>query len=183
RDARPDVRAARRHVETARAALALARAQAAPDLGVGVAWTHSRATYVGDNPDALALTLSLPLPLFHRNQGEIEKARVAAEQAERARDALEATVGREVAAAFARYAAAAEKVARYDGGALRRADHALEVAERTYRSGDASLLEFLEAERTYAALRGDYLDTLFELREASLGLERAVGAPLTEATT
>lgn len=177
---RPDLRAARRHVETTRSALALAEAQAAPDLDVGVGWSHSRAILAGDNPDALAVTLSLPIPLFHRNQGEIARARAALAQAERARDALAAEIGREVAAADARYGAAVEKVARYDQGALQRVDHALEVAERTYRSGDTSLLEFLEAERTYAALRGDYLDTLFELREAALGLERAAGAPLAE---
>jgi cobalt-zinc-cadmium efflux system outer membrane protein len=89
-------------------------------------------------------------------------------------------VAREVAAALARYRAAAEKVARYDGGALERADRALQVAEKTWRAGDRSLLEYLEAERTWVELRGDYLDTLFELRQAAFELEKAVGHPLLE---
>ena len=80
--------------------------------------------------------------------------------------------------AFALEEHAVEKVARYDGGALARADRALAVAEKTWRAGDRSLLELLEAERTWIALRGDYLDTELELREAALELERAVGAPL-----
>jgi cobalt-zinc-cadmium efflux system outer membrane protein len=152
-----------------------------PDLTVGLGYTRSRALLSGDNPQALALTVSVPLPLFSRNQGEIQKARVETRRAEDAARALEAGVGREVAAAHARYAAAAEKVARYDGGALARAERALAVAEKTYRSGDRSLLEFLEAERTFIAVRSDYLDTMYELRAARLELEQAVGADLTEA--
>jgi cobalt-zinc-cadmium efflux system outer membrane protein len=180
RASRPDLAAARRAVETARASLSLAEAQAVPDVTVGVAYTRSRALASGDNPQALGLTLSVPLPLFSRNQGEIAKARVEATRAEDAARALEAGISQEVAAAHARYAAAAEKVARYDGGALARAERALAVAEKTYRSGDRSLFEFLEAERTYIAVRSDYLDTMYELRAARLELEQAVGAGLME---
>jgi cobalt-zinc-cadmium efflux system outer membrane protein len=176
-EARPDLREAERRVETARANLALAEAQRVPDVSVGLAYTHSRAIPAGDNPDSFAVTLGLPLPIFNRNQGEIAKARIAIDRAERARDALFAKVGTEVAAAHARYVAATDKVVRYDTDALRLADRALEVAERSWRAGDISLLAFLEAERTYIALRGDYLDTLFELRQAALELERATGVP------
>jgi cobalt-zinc-cadmium efflux system outer membrane protein len=180
RETRPDLAAARRQVETSRAALALAEAQVVPDVTVGVGYTRSKALLSGDNPQSLALTVSVPLPLFARNQGEIQKAHVEVRRAEDATRALEAAVAREVAAAHARYAAAAEKVARYDGGALARAERALTVAEKTYRSGDRSLLEFLEAERTFIAVRADYLDTMYELRAARLELEQAVGADLTE---
>lgn len=180
RELRPDLRAARSQADAARLGVAAARAEAVPDLTVGVGYTHSLALRAGDNPDALAVTLALPLPLFHRNQGEIAKASAEADRAARAAAALDARVAQEVAAAGARYAAAAEKVARYQAGALQRADRALQVAEKTWRAGDRSLLELLEAERTWIALRGDYLDTLFELREAGLELERAVGGPLEE---
>lgn len=180
RDARPDLAAARRRVETGRASVALAEAQAVPDVTVGVGYTRSRALLSGDNPQSLGVTLSVPLPLFSRNQGEIQKARVELRRAEDAARALDAAVAREVAAADARYAAAAEKVARYDGGALARAERALAVAEKTYRSGDRSLLEFLEAERTFIAVRSDYLDTMYELRAARLELELAIGAALPE---
>jgi outer membrane protein, heavy metal efflux system len=68
-------------------------------------------------------------------------------------------------------------VARYRGGTLSRADRALQAAEKAYREGAASLLALLEAERTYIALRQDYLDTLYELRVARLELERSAGLP------
>ncbi|BDG04681.1 TolC family protein [Anaeromyxobacter oryzae] len=178
---RPDLARARAALSTARAGADLARAERIPDVTVGVAWTHSAAVAAGDNPDALAVTLSLPLPIFDRRRGEVQKADVAVSAAERTLAATEAGIGRDVAGAWARYAAAAEKVARYEGGALTRADRALEVMEKTYRAGEKSLLEFLEAERTDIALRADYLDTLYELREARLELEQAVGAQLPEA--
>jgi len=177
---RPDLAAARRAAETARLSLSLAQSQAVPDVTVGLGYTRSRAVQSGDNPQTLGLTISVPLPLFSRNQGEIQKARVEISRTDDATRALEAGVAREVAAAHARYAAAAEKVARYDGGALARAERSLAVAEKTYRSGDRSLLEFLEAERTFIAVRADYLDTMYELRAARLELEQAVGADLTE---
>lgn len=180
RQRRPDLRAARARADAARAALALAEAQAIPDLTVGVGYTRSFAVAVGDNPDSLGVNLSLPLPLFHRNQGEIQKARIEADRAGHAADALEARIAQEVAAALSRYDTAGAKVDRYDGGALQRADHALQVAESTWRAGDRSLLEYLEAERTWIELRGDYLDTLFELRQARYELERAVAGPFEE---
>ncbi len=177
---RTDVRAARAQAEAARAAASLADAQAVPDVTLGIGYTRSRAVVVGDNPDSLALTFSVPLPLFHRNQGEIARASAEAERSERAAAALQARVAREVAAALARYRAAADKVARYDGGALQRADRALAVAEKTWRAGDRSLLEYLEAERTWVELRGDYLDTQFELRQAAFELEKVAGHPVLE---
>jgi cobalt-zinc-cadmium efflux system outer membrane protein len=177
---RADVRAARAQAEAARAAVALAEAQAVPDLTLGLGYTRSKAVAVGDNPDSLALTFSIPLPLFHRNQGEIARASTEAERSDRAAAALQARVARDVAAALARYRAASDKVARYDGGALQRADRALAVAEKTWRAGDRSLLEYLEAERTWVELRGDYLDTQFELRQSAFELEKVVGHPLLE---
>jgi cobalt-zinc-cadmium efflux system outer membrane protein len=177
---RADVRASRALAEAASAAVRLAEAQAIPDVTLGLGYTRSKAVAVGDNPDSLALTFSVPLPLFHRNQGEIAKAAAEAERSDRAAAALRARVARDVAAALARYRAAAEKVARYDGGALLRADRALAVAEKTWRAGDRSLLEYLEAERTWVELRGDYLDTQFELRQAAFELEKSMGRPLKE---
>ena len=179
REKRPDLAAARRQVETSRAAVALAEAQAVPDITVGVGYTRSKALMSGDNPQALGFTVSVPLPVFSRNQGEIQKAHVEQRRAEDVARALEANVAREVAAAHARYVAAAEKVSRYHGGALARAERALAVAEKTFRSGDRSLLEFLEAQRTFIAVRSDYLDTMYDLRATRLELEQAVGAELT----
>lgn len=68
---RPDLLAARKSQQAAEASLALARREAYPDPSLGVTYTHSEFTVSGDNANSLALTLSLPLPLFDRNQGGV----------------------------------------------------------------------------------------------------------------
>lgn len=175
-EGRSDLRVAAGQLRAARAALDVARAEAVPDLSVGVTYTHSQAFAAGDNPDVLAFTIGLPLPVFHRNQGEIARASSEVASAETELAAARAGVDREIEAAMARLRAARDKVARYQEGTLARADRALQVAERAHREGAASLLALLEAERTYIALRQDYLDTLFELRVALLEVGRATGA-------
>ena len=140
-----------------------------------MSYTHSQATLAGDNPDTLAFTAGLPLPFSHRNQGEVAKARIELETAGRAVDAAEARADREIAEALSRLSTAEEKARRYDEGMLASARRALEVAEKAYRQGAASLLQLLEAERTSIQLRQDALDTLFELRTAKLEVERAAG--------
>ncbi|HVY48975.1 MAG TPA: TolC family protein, partial [Minicystis sp.] len=73
-EARPDVRALKASRAYADATLGQARREALPDISLGVAYTHSGFTISGDNPNSLALTLSLPLPVFDRNQAAIGKA-------------------------------------------------------------------------------------------------------------
>jgi outer membrane protein, heavy metal efflux system len=172
---RADLAVARERVETARRDLALARAQAIPDVTIGASYTHSQGVIAGDNPDTLGFTVGLPLPLFSRNQGEVAKARIELDAATRAVEAAEDRARREIAGALARLGAAEEKARRYDEGVLARARRALDVAEKAYRDGATGLLALLEAERTFIQLRGDALDTQLELRTARLELERAAG--------
>ncbi len=179
REARPDVRVARERVETAHRELALAEAQAVPDLTLGIGYAHSQAVVAGDNPDTLSFTVGLPLPFRNRNQGEVEKARVELAAAGRALEAASARAGREVREALARLAAAEEKHHRHVGGVLQRSQRALETAEKAYRQGATSLLALLEAQRTFIQLREESLDTLVELRSARLEVERSAGPALS----
>src|SRR6185369_16649502 len=73
-DKRPDVRAVSSGRATAEAQLAAAKREALPDISVGAAYTHSSFTVSGDNPNTLGLSLSMPLPLFDRNQANVGRA-------------------------------------------------------------------------------------------------------------
>jgi outer membrane protein TolC len=57
-----------------------------------------------------------------------------------------------------------------------RATDALTVAEKSYQAGATSLLELLEAQRTYVDVRRDLAGALFNLRQASIDVAYAVGA-------
>jgi cobalt-zinc-cadmium efflux system outer membrane protein len=62
---------------------------------------------------------------------------------------------------------------------IERAETALKVAEKSYRAGAISLLELLEAQRTYLDTRAQYLQALYAFRQAAVDVTHAVGEPAT----
>src|SRR5262249_20420074 len=62
------------------------------------------------------------------------------------------------------------------GGMLERAETALRVAEKSYRAGAVSLLELLEAQRTYLETRAEYLRAVYEQRLSTIDLMHAIGS-------
>ena len=59
---------------------------------------------------------------------------------------------------------------------LDRADNSLKVAEKSYQAGAITLLELLDAQRTYLDVRGQYLRSLYDYRQATIDVSHAVGA-------
>jgi cobalt-zinc-cadmium efflux system outer membrane protein len=191
---RPDLRAAGASRTLAEAEIAAARRDAYPDITLGVGYTHSAFQVSGDNPNTLGLSLSLPLPLFDRNQANIGRARLDARRAENDGERLRIAVMRDVAEAVRKAARAATLLAVFErpaggevpgpptgtsdrGGMLERAEIALRVAEKSYRAGAMSLLELLEAQRTYLETRAQYLRAVYDFREAAVEVSHAVGEP------
>ena len=173
---RPDLLATRAAARAAEAELGSARREAFPDISVGVSYTHSNFTVSGDNPNVLGLSASLPLPLFDRNQAGIGRAELEIRRANNDEKRIELEVRREVAEAARRVERAQALLSVYEkGGMLDRADTALRVAEKSYRAGAISLLELLEARRTYIETRGDYLRVQHEFRQAIIDLYHSVG--------
>jgi cobalt-zinc-cadmium efflux system outer membrane protein len=173
---RPDVRAARLSRGVGEALLSAARREAYPDISVGANYTHSAFGVSGDNANALALSLSLPLPVFDRNQANVGRARLDIQRAENDVERLHIVVQREVAEAVRRAGRAQTLLDVFEGGGMiDRADASLRVAERSYKAGASSLLELLEAQRTYLDTRGQYLRALHDFRQATIDVTHAVG--------
>ena len=61
------------------------------------------------------------------------------------------------------------------GGMLERAETSLRVAEKSYKAGAVSLLEFLEAQRTYLEIHDEYLHAQYDQRKSLVDLIHAVG--------
>jgi len=175
-EGRPDVRAARQAKLLTEAVLAQARREAFPDVTLGLNYTHSNFTISGDNPNTLALTLALPLPTFDRNQANIGRAKVDIKRAENEGQRLAVLVQREVAEAVSRAGRSDALLKIFEGGGmLSRAETALKVAERSYQAGASSLLELLEAQRTYLETRAQYLRASHDYRQATIDVAHAVG--------
>jgi len=191
---RPDLRAAGAARVTADAQLASAERDALPDISLGATYTHSAFTTSGDNPNTLGLSLTLPLPLFDRNQANIGRARLDQRRADNEGERLRIAIAREVAEAARRGTRAATLLAVFErptggdvpgtptgtsdkGGMLSRAETALHVAEKSYRAGAIALIELLEAQRTYLDTQAQYLRAHYELRQAIVDVSHAVGEP------
>jgi cobalt-zinc-cadmium efflux system outer membrane protein len=172
---RPDVRANVASQTRANAEISSAKRDAFPDISFGLGYTHSNFTVSGDNPDSLYLSFSLPLPVFDRNQGNIGRARLHLKQAENDQAKLELAVEHDVADAVRKSQRAQALLAVFEGGMLERADSALKVAEKSYKAGAVSLLELLEAQRTYIETRAQYLKARHDLQQGLIDVTHAVG--------
>jgi cobalt-zinc-cadmium efflux system outer membrane protein len=172
-DHRPDLHAAQADVAAAEAAATLARAEAWPNPTVGVGYTHSEFQVSGDLANSIGANLSIALPVASRNEGAIEHAEADALSAHAAERKLRLTIPQEVRSAVASYDSARARVERFEHGFLDQAAKARKAAEVSYREGSVSLLELLEAERTYIQTQRDYLDALRDGHTAAYDVERA----------
>lgn len=175
---RPDLRAARLQRDRAEGALALARRQRIPDVTLSLNYSQEGTTNQAVTPPTFTLGVSLPLPVFYQQQGEIRRAEADLATQSLSGAKLEAQVAADVATALSDYTAAAALVARMEGGLLARAERARDLVEVQYRKGAASLLDFLDAQRTFVATRVEYHQDLSAFWTALYKLEAAVGEEL-----
>lgn len=120
----------------------------------------------------LMLGLSVPLPLWNRREGPIAEA-VAALAVARARaDDLRLALTQELEIAYQRYLINQRQVMAFESGLLKQAEAALKVAEAAYRFGERGILDYLDAQRTYRAVRADYLNARYELQYARIDIDR-----------
>ena len=171
-DARPDLRAAQAAREKARADIDLAKANAWWDITPQI-------EYQRIGPDnTIGFGFSLPIKLFDRNQGEIARTQAEAKRVEASRQALLDQALAEVDTALAAVAAERTKVTLLRDTYLPKIKQARDTVEFAYRRGGVTLLDFLDAQRTYREKSLDYLRSLGNYHAAVYQLEAAVGGPL-----
>jgi cobalt-zinc-cadmium efflux system outer membrane protein len=177
---RPDLQALRRDQARSAADVRLQIAQGKVDYTLsGEYHRQEQATPADRNTGNLyGLSLSMPLPLFNRNQGEIARARQEEQQGQARVRALEAGIRMEVQSAFETYSAARDVVTTIESQMLTQARDVRSTTEYSYRRGEASFIELLDAVRTfndtmqsYNGARADYARSLYAIESIS-------GAPL-----
>jgi cobalt-zinc-cadmium efflux system outer membrane protein len=156
------------------AALELEEARGVPDPTLGGGFRHVRET--GDN--AFVMELSVPLPVFDRNQGNRLEARYrlakAEEEQRSATVQAHAALGEAYAALAAAYAAAT--ALKHD--ALPGAQSAFDATSEGYRQGKFGFLDVLDAQRTLFEVRGQYIEALATYHQAVADVERLIGERL-----
>jgi outer membrane protein, heavy metal efflux system len=178
RSRRPDLAAALHQRERAEAALALARRQRFPDLTLSVNYAQQGTTDTAVTPPTLTAGLSLPLPIFYRQQGEIRKAQADVDQQALQATKIDAQVVSDVETGLSDYRTSAQLARRMEGGLLDRARRARDLVAVQYQKGAASLLDYLDAQRTFIATSVEYLQDLSLFWGAVFKLEQAVGEDL-----
>jgi cobalt-zinc-cadmium efflux system outer membrane protein len=160
----------------------LARRQRLPDIALDVSYQQAGTGGIGTNapltPPTLTFGLSAPLPVFYQQQGEIRKAEADLKTQDVQRAKVEAQVRNDVQAAYTGFATSRELVERMEGRLLERARRVRELTGIQYQKGAASLLEFLDSQRTYIATNVEYLQDLANYWIAVFQLEQAVGMEL-----
>lgn len=118
------------------------------------------------------VNIVIPLPLWNQRQGPIGEAAAELRQTEALANQQEFTVIRELENAYNRYRIANRQVETFDAGLLKEAETVLKVAEAGYRFGERSILDYLDAQRTYRSVRTDYLNAQFDRQAARIDLDR-----------
>lgn len=166
---RPDLRAAQQSVTAANSQYELQKAIAKRDVTAQINYTH-----IADVNTA-SLFGQIQLPIFDRNQGEIARTRYAIDQAQQQQQSTNNQVLTDVRDAFEGLRSNDSVVGLYRSGYLDEAQQDRDISEYAYRRGAASLLDFLDAERSYRATQLAYRQSLAAYLLALEQLRQAVG--------
>ena len=173
-NARPDLRAKRLLAARRKADLKLAKAFQYPDISVG-AGLMLQGPQGPDNQQQWNFGLSVPLPLFDRNQGGIRYAETAIQLADAEYEQALNRVVNELEASYYRFLESRRLVEAYQRGVLDRALTLLEMAQQDRQKGQLGILELVDAVRAAHETKEDYLDALFSYQRAIIRLENAAG--------
>jgi outer membrane protein, heavy metal efflux system len=166
---RPDFRAAELGITAAQSQIQLAKANAKVDVNGTYDFSHVAGSTTG------SVFVSFDLPFFNRNQGEISRTKFALTQAQEQEQAASDTVISDVANAYEAVRSNDEIVQLYASGYLKQAQDSRDISEYAYKRGAASLLDFLDAERSYRSTQLAYRQALASYMTAVEQLKQAVG--------
>jgi cobalt-zinc-cadmium efflux system outer membrane protein len=166
---RPDLRAAQQAVVAAESQLALQKANGKMDVTGTFNYTHTAGVNTG------AFFYNMPLPIFNRNQGEIQRASYGITQAQQQASETTQQVSTDVVQAYENLRTNDQIVQLYQGGYVDEAKESRDISEYAYRKGAASLLDYLDAERTYRANQLAYRQALANYMLSLEQVRQAVG--------
>jgi outer membrane protein, heavy metal efflux system len=166
---RPDLRAAQQGVTFANGQFELAKANGKRDVTAQANYTHIAAL------STASLFGQIQLPIFDRNQGEIARTKFAITQAQEQEKAASDQVLTDVEDAYEGLQSNDQIIQLYRSGYLDEAKQDRDISEYAYKRGAASLLDFLDAERSYRATELAYRQSLAAYLLALEQLREAVG--------
>jgi cobalt-zinc-cadmium efflux system outer membrane protein len=169
-DTRPDLKAALQSIDKAKTdhRLAIADGSTDPTFGFDVGRNPPIDQYIG-------VSMSIPLRIFDRNQGENLRTQLDIDRNERLAEASRAQVFRDVDSAYAAVQSTVVLLQPYKDRYLQQASRVRDTISFSYGSGAASLLDFLNAQADYRNVQLNYLNLIASYLEGAAQLNLAVG--------
>jgi outer membrane protein, heavy metal efflux system len=173
---RADLQAALLNREVAQKALKLARKERNTDVDLKIGFSNN---YLKDenSPSSSGITAGISMPLKFSNlyRGEIKMAEIRMQQADELYDHADNQIKNEVTQAWEYYIDFCRQVANFDNGLLENAENVRKGKIYSYQRGETSLLEVLNAQRTYNDIQTRYYETRYYQAAALVDLEKAAG--------
>jgi cobalt-zinc-cadmium efflux system outer membrane protein len=174
-DTRPDLKAAVESVDKAQTDHKLAVSNGSTDPTFAVWYTHNASVNNPFATNTLGVSVSVPLRVFDRNQGEKLRTQIDITRNERLRDATEAGVLSDVDSGYATMASNLTLLRPYKAKYLQQSVRVRDTILFSYQNGGASLLDFLNAQSEYRSVQLNYVTLVGSYLTAAAQLNMAVG--------
>lgn len=178
-DRRADLEAALKNVGVAQQAFKLVRRERNMDLDIALGYNYNTEVRNEFAPaprfSGVTLGVAIPLKFSNTNKGALRSAALKATQAEEYYRQAQLEVQTEVSQNYNSYLSLSSQVERFNNGILNHAKTVIEGKIYSYNRGETSLLEVLNAQRTYNDVRAQYIETLFNHTASLMTLENSAG--------
>ena len=174
-DTRPDLKAAVEAIDKSQTDHKLAIANGSTDPTFGAWYTHNSSNNNPFGINTLGVSVSIPLRIFDRNQGEKLRTQLDIKRNERLRDAAEAAVLSDVDSGYATLQSDLNLLRPYRAKYLQQSVRVRDTITFSYQHGGASLLDFLNAEAEYRSVQLNYVNFVGSYLTAAAQLNMAVG--------
>ena len=172
---RPDLQAAHTGVKLANDTVSLAYGNRAKDWTWGTDYTFQSIGPIGIG-NAVGVSFSVDLPIHDRNQGEIARSQAAVRQSVEMESSTQVSVLTDVVNAYYGLQSNEEIVTLYESGYLDQATQSRDISNYAYQHGAATILDVLDAERSYRATQLSYRQALAAHMIAAEQVNQAAGA-------
>ncbi len=174
---RADLMVAKYSIDYSKDLLTLTKRERRTDIDLKVGASNSKLNngFFTSSTAEISAGIAIPLKFSNLNRGEVKIAKYQVEQSELQYKQVEVKIQNEVMQAYNLYQSLCKQVKNYDLGLLEQAKTVLNGKTYSYSRGETSLLEVLNAQRTYNDLQTSYYETLYNCYAALVELERAVG--------
>lgn len=176
---RADLVAALKNKEVAARALKVTRRERNTDVDLSIAVSKNARVHNEEAPappfTGVTAGIAIPLKFSNFNKGAVRAARFREQQAETQYQQALLQVQTEVMQAYRSYQSLTVQVSHYENGMLHAAQEVIDGKIYSYNRGEVSLLEVLDAQRTYDDVQAQYIETLFNYCTALVELEKSAG--------